>query len=606
VLAAGILFELCEMVFAERRAVAFERLKHAAPWFAASYVATLANPWGWRIYEAIYRQNTVMKVHSALIGEWSAVQFNSLALRQALDARSPASADWWLLGACGIAILAAVGTKRVGPAIVLAAGTYLSIQHIRLEALFAILAAIVGGGVLSELARTLSSLRPAPASESENPVATVSSGKVSLKMALGIVCVLSLLVGIRVANLISESYYVDSGQIALFGTGPSWWYPERAAAFLKREHLPANIFHDYNLGGYLTWRIGPEYQDFVDGRYIPFRKELFAEQRLLASLGPETSEWQQAAERWHINTVIFPISRYAGLGTFPLADFCHSDAWKPVYLDDVSVIYLRNRPENANAIRRLGISCENAPIEPPATASGNSFRARAERFNYLMNAASIFYLLSRDAEAASMLGQAEQLFPDSPNLHLVKAQMFMATSRLAEAEREYQEVVSSSPSDAAWFALAHLYADEHRYPEALRCVKEAESLSQVPYERMRSEGTLYVYMNQPQEALAAFERARKTSPYNGDSSDLGKEFNAQVAEGRARAYRELNKLDRAVEQQELATRLSPENPRRWVALAELYEAQGQATKGAQAREKAQAIQGGAAELTKPSEAQKNR
>ena len=590
VLAAGILFELCDMIFAERRAPAFERLKQVAGWFAAAFAATLVNPWGWRIYEAIYRQNKVMKVHSAFIGEWSAVQFNSLAWRQALDARNPASADWWLLGAGVLTIVVALWKKRLGPAIVVAAAMYVSIQHVRLQALYAIVAAIIGGTLLGELAGTLGTFKAWYSKKADNSAETNSSRNVSPRLAWLSAGVLILLAGIRINDIIDERYSIDSGQITLFGTGPSWWYPERAAAFFKREHLPGNVFHDYNLGGYLTWRIGPEYPDFVDGRYIPFGKELYAEQRLLLSLPPEAAEWKQAAERWQINTVFFSVARYAGLGSFPLQDFCKSSAWQPVYLDEVSIIFVRNRPENADLIKRLGIRCESAPIAQGAVASGNSYRARAERFNYLMNAGSIFYVLSRDSEAASALDQAEQIFPNDANLHLLKAQMFAAENRLDEAEREYLRVLRQSPSDAAWYNLARLYSSEHRYPDAMRCIKEAVSLSQVPYERLRSLGTLFVYMKQPKDALNAFARAERESPYTNESSDLGKEFKAQLAEGRARAYRQLNELDRAVAEQELATRFSPENPARWLALADLYEANGQAARSAQARERAKEIQ----------------
>ena len=589
ILAAGVLFEICDMPFAERRATALRRLKHLAPWVAASFAATFINPWGWRIYEAIYRQNKVMQLHSAFIAEWSAVHFNSLSWRQALNARDPASGDWWLLVVGAVAILVALWKKRLGPAIVLAAAMYLSVEHIRLQALFAIVAVIAGGALLSELARPVA----APGASRANGGATtdkmIPSGTVSTWLAALGAVVLTLLVGIRVADLVSDRYYLDSGQLSLFGAGPSWWYPERAAAFLAREQLPGNVFHDYNLGGYLTWRIGPQYADFVDGRYIPFGKELFAEQRLLTSLGPDTAEWKQAAERWQINTLFFPVARYAGLGSFPLQDFCQSILWKLVYLDDVSVIFVRNRPENSAFIKKFDMRCESAALAPPRLAAGDSFRARAERFNYLMNAGSIFYALSRDAEASSTLEEAEKLFPDNPNLHLVKAQLFSATNRLDEAEREYLRVLRSSPSDAAWYALARLYAGEHRYSDAIRCMKEAVPLSQVPYERLRSLGILYVYENQPESALAAFDRADRNSPYRNDSSELGRQFNAQLAEGRARAYRQMNDLDRAVAEQESAVSLSPGNAVWWMALAEMYQAQGQMEKSLRARERAEAI-----------------
>jgi tetratricopeptide (TPR) repeat protein len=604
-LGAGIFFELCDLPFAERRAAAFERLKQAAPWFAASFAATLVNPWGWRIYEAIYRQNKVMQLHSAFITEWSSVQLNSLAWRQALNARDPASADWWLIAAAVAAILVALWMKRFGPAMVLAAGVYLSLQHIRLQGLFAVLTVVIGGALLSDLARKITVRGATRSKEAEPAAEQVAAGSVSPRLAALGVAVIVLLVGIRIADLVSDRYYVDSGQIALFGSGLSWWFPERATAFLEREHLPKNIFHDYAVGGYLTWRIGEQYPDFVDGRYIPFGKELFAEQKQLMAAGPDSADWQRAADHWQINTLIFSVARYAGLGTFPLQEYCASKSWKLIYIDEVSAIFVRNLAENAGLISRLGITCETVAISSPAPASGSFYRGRAERFNSLMNAASVYYALARDTEAASALEQAEQLFPNNPNLHLVKAQFYSATNRRGEAEREYLRVTRTNPSDAAWYALARLYAAEHRYAEALRCMQEAEPLSLVPYERLRGQGVLYIYLNQPQEALAAFERSERKSPYRGDSSDLGKQFNAQVAEGRARAYRQMNDVDRAVAELELAVNLNPENAAWWAELAEVYQAQGQAEKSARAREKAQSIQKRAADLTKPPEPGKN-
>jgi len=418
----------------------------------------------------------------------------------------------------------------------------------------------------------------------------IVSGRISHALAFLSAVVLGFLGGRRIAKKKTDRYYLDSYQISLFGTGPSWWYPERAAAFLERERLPGNVFHDYGQGGYLAWRLGPKYPVFVDGRYIPFGKGLFAEQKQLMLALPDSAEWNEAADRWKINTLIFPVARYAGLGTFPFQDYCESKEWKLVYLDDVSVLFVRNRAENSEVLRKFAQSCGTAAIASPPLAPANSYRARAERFNFFMNAGSIFYFLSRDKEAAWALDQAEQLFPDNANLHLVKAQFLGATNRPEEAEREYLRVVRTSPSDAAWYALARLYVAKHQYADALRCVKEAAPLSQVPFERLRAQGVVYVYMNQPQQALGAFQRAEAKSPYRGDSSDLGKQFNAQLAEGRARAYRELNDLDRAVSQQELAVRLSPEKAAWWTTLADLYQAQGQTEKALQARERAESLQ----------------
>ena len=248
-LGAGVFFALCDMLFADRRASALLRLKQLVPWIAASFAATFVNPWGWRLYEAIYRQNKVMQVHSALIGEWTAVHFNSLALRQALNARDPASADWWLLAVAALAILVAIWKKQIGPAVVLAAGMYLAIEHIRLQTLFAILAVVIGGSLLSDLAkRNCGSRKIVFKDRGGNKSVRFPRAPSRRAWRILLSAIFIVLVSVRIADLITDRYYLDAGQITLFGTGPSWWYPERAAAFLKREGLPGNVFHDYGLG----------------------------------------------------------------------------------------------------------------------------------------------------------------------------------------------------------------------------------------------------------------------------------------------------------------------------------------------------------------------
>jgi tetratricopeptide (TPR) repeat protein len=586
---AYVFSEVCDMAFANRRAASFERLRNAAPWLFAAAAATLVNPWGFGIYRALARQNKVTQPLSDFIGEWSSVHFNALAVRQALSPRDPASADWWLIALAVIAILVCVWKMRPGPAILLAGLLYESIQHIRFQAVFAVLVVVLGGSLLPRLAELIP--KPSAATPDNQQLQSLPRTIFSSPMLGAAVLVLfATLVGVRSYDLVSNRYYLEMGELYFFGPGESWWFPERAVNFLQTERLPANLFHDYNAGGFLTWRVGTEYPDFADGRFIPFAGAVFSEQKVLLSTSPESPAWQESANRWKINTILFSLSRYAGLGSFPLDDYCRGTLWKPVYLDDVSILFVRNRPENAELLSRLAVRCDTAQFTPPPAALGNSWRARAERFNFLMNSASIYYLLARDADAYSALQQAAQLFPDNSNLHLVTAQLLQSNNRLAEAEQEYLRAIRMQPGDAAWFALARLYNTQHRYPEALHCINEAVAYSQVPYDRFRSMGHVYLSMNQPQDALAAYDRAERASPFRNDTTNLGKNFNARLAEDRASAYRALKDLPHAIEQQELAVRLTPEDAVAWRAMAQLYELQGNSTQAAAAREHAAELQ----------------
>jgi len=591
---AYVFSEVWDLVFADRRAAALARLRKAVPWFLASAAATLVNPWGFGIYRALSRQNKVTQPLTDFIGEWSTVHFNSLALRQAFSPRDPASADWWMLALGATAIFVCIWKLRPGPAILLAALLYESIAHVRFQAVFAVLVVVLGGSLLPALAE-LFPARQAPAThDKESPPApfTIASPRM---LGLVVVILFALLAGVRSFDLVSNRYYIESGQLHFFGPGESWWFPERAMNFLEHQHLPPNLFHPYDIGGFLTFRVGEKYPDFADGRFIPFAGAVFLEQKELSSASPDSAVWQKAAARWNINMIVFSLSRYAGLGSFPLDDYCHSTTWKPVYLDDVSILFVRNRPEYADLLARLTIQCEAAQLTPPP-AAGESWRARAERFNFLMNSTSIYYLLSRDAEAFSALHEAAQLFPGESNLHLVTAQLLQSNNRPAEAEQEYLRAIRALPGDASWFALAHLYNSEHRYAEAARCIKEAVAYSQVPYDRFRSLGHVYLSMNEPQDALDAFDQADRASPYRNATTDLGKKFNAQIAQDRCRAYRALRDLPRAIAQQEFAVRLTPEDSTAWLILAELYESQGNSNGAAAARQRAAALQSSAASL----------
>lgn len=48
-------------------------------------------------------------------------------------------------------------------------------------------------------------------------------------------------------------------------------YPEGAATFILENAPSGRIFNHYDWGGYLTWRLHPEYKVFIDGRAISLR-----------------------------------------------------------------------------------------------------------------------------------------------------------------------------------------------------------------------------------------------------------------------------------------------------------------------------------------------
>jgi len=586
-LAGYVALEVAELPFGARRSPAIARLRRAAPWCVLTALATLVNPWGAHLYESMQRQNQAIAVYGTYISWWSPVKVSYAVLAQMLDLRNGSSGDWWLLLIAACAGIVYVARQRPGPALLLAGGAYFSLLHVRLQVLFAILVVIIvgawagsgdqgaapGTGLEAALARWRRALRELFARRNSQ---------------IALLAAAALLVGLRCFDLVSDRQYLATGQVSLFGAGPSWWFPERAAEFLLREQIPGNVFNGYDIGGYLAFRLGPRYLDYADGRYIPFGTGHLLHTLRLTASPPDSAEWDREAAARDINLAIFSLSRYGQLEAAPLAAFCSSRNWKAVYLDEVSAIFLRVRPENQRWLARLGLDCRSAPIPAPALAP-DSWRHRAELYEFYANAGSVFYVLSRDAEAAAALDRAQSLFSADPNLHLIHGEFLAATNHAADAESEMRTSLDLQPTDAAWYALGRLYGEEHRYPEAAECLRHSAALSVRDYERYRVLGQIDLLLKSPQEALAAFDRAQRHSPFEGAAAVLGVEFHARLAEDRAQAWRMLGDLTRATQYAEQSVQLTPDRAPRWLLLADLYTAQGRTAEAADARRHAAAL-----------------
>jgi hypothetical protein len=116
-------------------------------------------------------------------------------------------------------------------------------------------------------------------------------------------------------------------------------YPARAADFIQQERPPGPLFNSYNWGGYLIWRLWPDYPIFVDGRTDlyddPFLREYLA--AALARPG-----WQEALNRYSVNLVV---TESNGL----LARFlAREQGWQMAYSDDMATVFIRRRRDTEN------------------------------------------------------------------------------------------------------------------------------------------------------------------------------------------------------------------------------------------------------------------
>jgi tetratricopeptide (TPR) repeat protein len=499
------------------------------------------------------------------VGEFSPVPLSWHVFPQAFNVRDPDSAFWLLLAAAGVALLQALRRREVGAALVLAVAMAAALKSLRYQGLFSVVVVVIGGTLLAEAVAELTARKPRIS-------ATITWGTVTVIAMTGAVTTL------HIADLASNRYYAISASTSSFGTGESWCFPERAAAFIEREKLPDNIFQPYNLGGFSALRLGPGYLDYIDGRFDHLAPAVFAEEQRLMSQSPDSALWRQVAASRNINVILLSLARYGGLGGFDLNAFCGAAEWRPVYLDEVSLVLIRRTEQNKPWIDRLELSCQNASFTPPPNAS------RAALYNFYANSGAVLYGLARDGEAEAAWQRALALEAEDPNIHLFLAQLYQQRQRPGDAEREYRAALSRRESAAAWYALGRLLAMEHRYAEAEAAITAAATMTPTPANQYKALGQVQLHLN-AEHALKSLLKAEQAGPGPDDPSPAAREFRAQIAEGRSRAWLAMHDAERATAFAEESGRLAPE-PQRWSLLADCYAAQGRSAEAEQARGRA--------------------
>jgi hypothetical protein len=76
--------------------------------------------------------------------------------------------------------------------------------------------------------------------------------------------------------------------------GVSDAFPAGAVDFLKQARPPGPLFNDYGWGGYLIWRLYPDYQVSIDGRAAVYGPQRFSEHLEVADVHPR---WRQTLDR---------------------------------------------------------------------------------------------------------------------------------------------------------------------------------------------------------------------------------------------------------------------------------------------------------------------
>jgi hypothetical protein len=113
-------------------------------------------------------------------------------------------------------------------------------------------------------------------------------------------------------------------------------FPKAAVDYMQVHRLPQPIFNDYAWGGYLIWRLYPDYPVFIDGRADVFGEKL-VEQFIEVHDGKP--RWRELLQQYGTQTVL--VERDSAI-----ASLLNDDSrWQKVFEDKQSVILVRKEKQ---------------------------------------------------------------------------------------------------------------------------------------------------------------------------------------------------------------------------------------------------------------------
>lgn len=131
----------------------------------------------------------------------------------------------------------------------------------------------------------------------------------------------------------------------------SWvspWYPTGMTNFILREKPLGPMYNYYTWGGFLIYKIFPEYQVFIDGRAIDNQINKTADEILKTFPG-----WQNKLDVYNINFIAIPVVFRESGHIIPLAPALVNDyRWNLVYIAQNAAVFVRNHPRNKDIIKK--------------------------------------------------------------------------------------------------------------------------------------------------------------------------------------------------------------------------------------------------------------
>ncbi len=237
-----------------------------------------------------------------------------------------------------------------------------------------------------------------------------SGGKrLGVVLRILIFCFLVLLIFLVVSN----RYYGYASLSREFGFSvPNGL--ERAADFVKENKIKGPMFNNFDVGGYLIWRLYPEEKVFVDNRPEAYSVDFF--NKIYKPMQEDKGKWAEFSEKYSINFIFFGHTDATPWGQSFIKNIVKNPGWKVVYINENAIILVKDNKKNSDIISKFSVM-EKSAAGRVADYIKDSNQSDID-INLILS--GVFYNIDWRETSVYFAEKAIKLDPKNPRAYLYK------------------------------------------------------------------------------------------------------------------------------------------------------------------------------------------
>ena len=214
--------------------------------------------------------------------------------------------------------------------------------------------------------------------------------------------------------VVNNSFYKHTNSPKIFGFSvPNGL--ENAVNFVKENNIEGPMFNNFNIGGYLIWRL-PEEKVFVDNRPEAYSIKFFNE--IYKPMQENQEKWAEFSEKYGINFIFFDPADITPWGNSFLKNIVKNPDWKVVYINEDAIILVKDNNRNAGIISKFSVTDKNGVIVDKIVGYIKDSNKNKVDLNLILS--RILYKMDWRAPSVYFVEEAIKLDPKNPQAYWYK------------------------------------------------------------------------------------------------------------------------------------------------------------------------------------------